>query len=91
MSEAAADLFTIRDFLRFAVSSFRQAKLAHGHGASTALDEAAFLILETLRLPVDDINPWLDARLTTSERQAIADMAATLSTSPKIDRMKSNS
>lgn len=72
MSEAAADLFTIRDFLRFAVSSFRQAKLAHGHGASTALDEAAFLILETLRLPVDDINPWLDARLTTSERQAIA-------------------
>ncbi len=74
MSEAAADLFTIRDFLRFAVSSFRQAKLAHGHGASTALDEAAFLILETLRLPVDDINPWLEARLTTSERQAIADL-----------------
>ena len=74
MSEAAADLATIRDFLRFAVSSFRQAKLAHGHGASTALDEAAFLILETLRLPVNDINPWLDARLTTSERQAIADL-----------------
>lgn len=61
-------LLTVRDFLRFALSSFRAAKLVHGHGASNALDEAAFLILETLNLPVDDINPWLDARLTLEER-----------------------
>ena len=58
---------TVRDFLRFAVSSFREAKLSHGHGASNALDEAAFLILETLNLPVDDINPWLDATLLPAE------------------------
>ena len=58
---------TVRDFLRFAVSSFREAKLSHGHGASNALDEAAFLILETLNLPVDDINPWLDATLLPTE------------------------
>ncbi len=43
-------LVTIRDYLRFAVSRFRAAKLEHGHGASNALDEAAFLILETLQL-----------------------------------------
>lgn len=65
------ELLTIRDFLRWAVSSFRAAKLAHGHGASSALDEAAFLLLETLNLPVDDINPWLDARLTADEREKL--------------------
>jgi ribosomal protein L3 glutamine methyltransferase len=61
-------LVTIRDYLRFAVSRLREAKLSHGHGASNALDEAAFLILETLHLPVDDINPWLDAKLLPAER-----------------------
>ena len=65
-------LTTIRDYLRFAVSRFREAKLAHGHGASNALDEAAFLILETLNLPVDDINPWLDAKLLPAEREKLA-------------------
>ena len=63
---------SIRDYLRFAVSSFRAAKLEHGHGASNALDEAAYLILETLNLPVDDINPWLDARLLPAEREKLA-------------------
>ncbi len=62
-----SELQTIRDFLRYAVSSFRAANLVHGHGATTALDEAAFIILESLSLPVDDINPWLDARLTKIE------------------------
>jgi ribosomal protein L3 glutamine methyltransferase len=65
------DLMTIRDFLRYAVSRFRAAKLAHGHGTTNVIDEAAFLILETLHLPVDDINPWLDARLLPEERQAL--------------------
>jgi ribosomal protein L3 glutamine methyltransferase len=65
-------LVTIRDYLRFAVSRFRAAKLEHGHGASNALDEAVFLILETLNLPVDDINPWLDAKLLPAEREKLA-------------------
>ena len=68
----AGQLTTVRDFLRFAVSSFREARLSHGHGASNALDEAAFLILETLNLPVDDINPWLDATLLPDERKKLA-------------------
>jgi ribosomal protein L3 glutamine methyltransferase len=67
-------LTTIRDYLRYAVSRFREAKLAHGHGASNALDEAAFLILETLNLPVDDINPWLDAKLLPVEREKLANI-----------------
>jgi ribosomal protein L3 glutamine methyltransferase len=66
--DPADELLTIRDLLRFAVSRFRSAGLVHGHGATTALDEAAYIILETLRLPVDQLEPWLDARLTREER-----------------------
>lgn len=73
-SAAASQLSTIRDFLRWALSEFRAAKIAHGHGTTSATDEAAFLILETLHLPVDDINPWLDATLLDSERQALAEI-----------------
>jgi ribosomal protein L3 glutamine methyltransferase len=69
-------LLTIRDYLRYAVSSFRAAGLSHGHGASNALDEAAFIILESLHLPVDDINPWLDARLTAGERNRLESLIA---------------
>jgi len=60
-STAASQLSTVRDFLRWALSEFRRAKVVHGHGTTSAMDEAAFLILEWLKLPVDDINPWLDA------------------------------
>ena len=63
----AQHLTTVRDFLRYAVSRFSEAKIAIGHGTSSALDEAAFLILETLHLPVDDLNPWLDAKLLPDE------------------------
>lgn len=71
MTTPADDLMTIRDLLRYAVSRFTAAELSFGHGAMTALDEAAFLILEALRLPIDDINPWLDARLLWAERERV--------------------
>ncbi|MGA7595896.1 MAG: 50S ribosomal protein L3 N(5)-glutamine methyltransferase [Gallionella sp.] len=67
-SEAAHDLNTVRDCLRFAVSRFNQAGLFFGHGSSEAYDEAAYLILHTLHLPLDRLEPFLDARLTGSER-----------------------
>jgi ribosomal protein L3 glutamine methyltransferase len=73
-SAAASQLSTIRDFLRWSLSEFRRARIVHGHGTTSATDEAAFLILETLKLPVDDINPWLDARLLDHERTAVANM-----------------
>lgn len=69
-----AVLQTVRDWLRFAVSRFTAAQLVYGHGTSTALDEAAFLILETLHLPHDQLEPWLDARLTMPERQKLAEV-----------------
>lgn len=68
------DLYTVRDFFRYAVTLFTRAKLHFGHGASNAVDEAAFLVLEALSLPIDDINPWLDARLTEEERKRLASL-----------------
>jgi ribosomal protein L3 glutamine methyltransferase len=67
-------LQTVRDWLRFAVSRFSEAQLTYGHGTERAIDEAAFLILETLHLPHDTLEPWLDARLTMPERQKLADI-----------------
>ena len=73
MAEAddLTQLITVRDWLRFAVSRFNAAGLVYGHGTATALDEAAFLILHTLHLPIDQLEPWLDCRLLMSERQAV--------------------
>ena len=70
-SGAAHNLYTVRDCLRFAVSRFNQAGLFFGHGSSDAYDEAAYLILHTLHLPLDRLDPYLDARLTDGERAEV--------------------
>ncbi len=66
-SEASSTLKTVRDCLRFAVSRFNQGGLFFGHGSETAYDEAAYLILHTLHLPLDRLEPFLDANLMQSE------------------------
>ena len=61
-------LFTTpRDLLRYAVTRFNTAKLFFGHGSVEALDEAAYLILHTLKLPLDKLEPFLDAKLMPDE------------------------
>jgi ribosomal protein L3 glutamine methyltransferase len=71
-SEAARDLCTVRDFVRYGVSLFGESGLFFGHGTENASDEAIFMVLESLRLPVDTIEPYWEARLTESERKRIA-------------------
>ena len=73
-AEAAGHLRTLRDWLRFAVSQFSAAGLAYGQGSTNAYDEAAYLILHTLRLPPDRLEPFLDAALTPQEAQAVANV-----------------
>ncbi|MEH6436898.1 50S ribosomal protein L3 N(5)-glutamine methyltransferase [Massilia sp. DD77] len=58
---------TPRDLLRYAVTRFNGAKLFFGHGSAEALDEAAYLILHTLKLPLDKLEPFLDAKLLQEE------------------------
>jgi ribosomal protein L3 glutamine methyltransferase len=45
--------------------------LYFGHGSSSAYDEAAYLILHTLKLPLDKLDPFLDARLLPQEIAAV--------------------
>ena len=68
---ARRELVTVRDLIRFAVSVFNSEKLFFGHGSADAFDEAAYLVLHTLKLPPDKLEPFLDARLTSSERDAV--------------------
>lgn len=65
------ELLTLRDWLRWAVSRFGDADLFYGHGTDNAWDEAVWLILATLKLPRDRLEPFLDARLTAAERLAL--------------------
>ncbi len=65
------DFSTLRDLLRYAVSRFNAAKLFFGHGSSNAFDEAAYLLLHTLQLPLDQLDPFLDARLLPDEVAAL--------------------
>ena len=62
---------TLRDLLRHAVTRFNTAQLYFGHGSDNAFDEAAYLLLHTLKLPLDQLDPFLDARLTTDEIQTL--------------------
>ena len=56
-SGAAARLDTLRDLLRYAVTCFERAQLAYGHGSQNAYDEAAYLLLRILHLPLDRLEP----------------------------------
>ncbi len=65
------ELITLRDWLRWTMSRFSEADLFFGHGTDNAWDEAIWLLLATLKLPQDRLEPFLDARLTRAERLAV--------------------
>jgi ribosomal protein L3 glutamine methyltransferase len=67
-------LKTVRDWLRFAVTRFNEAGLSFGHGTTNARDEAAYLILHTLKLPLDRLDPFLDKTLSAEEIEAVSRM-----------------
>jgi ribosomal protein L3 glutamine methyltransferase len=81
--ERLETFLTVRDWLRYAVGRFLAADLAFGHGATTALDEAAFLILEGLSLPIDALDPFLDAKLLRRERARLLDLIEARATTRK--------
>ena len=66
-----AELVTVRDWLRYAVTRFNRAGCFFGHGLADAYDEAVYLILHTLALPLDRLEPFLDACIPGDEREAI--------------------
>ncbi|MBB5393072.1 MULTISPECIES: 50S ribosomal protein L3 N(5)-glutamine methyltransferase [unclassified Herbaspirillum] len=62
---------TLRDMLRYMVTRFNRAGIFFGHGSNNAFDEAAYLALHTLNLPLDRLEPFLDARLLPDELAAL--------------------
>jgi ribosomal protein L3 glutamine methyltransferase len=71
---SGGELLTLRDHLRYMVSRFNESGLFFGHGSDNAWDEAVYLLLHTLHLPIDHLEPFLDARLTSEERAVVAEM-----------------
>ncbi len=70
--QITTELFTIRDWLRFAVSQFEASDIFYGHGTDNSYDEAVWLIMGALHLPHDTLNNFLDAKLTSAERTKLA-------------------
>ena len=74
MTMPAHELHTLRDWLRYAVTRFGEAKISFGHGTDNAYDEAAYLLLHALHLPIDRLEPFFEARLTQPEREQLAQL-----------------
>jgi len=67
-------LETIRDYIRWGASQFAEAKLFHGHGTATAIDDAAALVLHSLHLPYDLAECYFSSKLTQAEREKITQL-----------------
>ncbi len=72
-SDVLTLLSTLRDYIRWAASRFTEAQLCFGHGTTTALDEAAALVLHTVHQPYNLADVYLESVLTLAERQAVID------------------
>jgi ribosomal protein L3 glutamine methyltransferase len=61
------ELHTVRDWVRFYVSEMRRGQVFFGHGSGNAFDEAVYMVQSALSLPVGDVGPFWDARVTSHE------------------------
>ena len=73
-AEGPARRQTVRDWLDLTVGRFNKAGLHFGHGSTNAYDEAVYLILHTLRLPLAELDPVLDRLLTCAEIESLEEI-----------------
>ncbi|WPQ36789.1 50S ribosomal protein L3 N(5)-glutamine methyltransferase [Achromobacter xylosoxidans] len=71
---ARQELLTLRDLIRYGVSRLNAAQVALGHGSDNAWDETVYLVLHALHLPLDTLEPFLDARVLDEERNRVLDL-----------------
>jgi ribosomal protein L3 glutamine methyltransferase len=72
IDEAVADLHSIHDWLRFAVSQFNAADLYFGHGTDNPWDDAGLLMAFTLHMTHIADPVLLTTRLTRTEKRRFA-------------------
>lgn len=75
--QLAAELITVRDYLRWGMSELLRGDAYFGHGTDNAYDEALQLVLHSLKLPCDVPPSMLDARLTKEERLLVLSVLET--------------
>jgi len=73
-ADVLQNLYSVRDFLRWACSRFHEKSLFFGHGTDNAWDEAVQLVMHALHLPAQGDQRFLDARLTEAEKHAVLDV-----------------
>ena len=72
--DAQANLRTVRDALRYAVTTFNEGGIFFGHGQADAYDEAVFLVMRALSLPIERMDVFLDAFLTIGEINTLLEL-----------------
>src|SRR6478736_6482693 len=72
----SGELLTLLDFVRYAVSRFREAKLVFAHGTTDPMAEAAFLVCEALHLHPDQFEMFAAVRVTAAEAERILELIA---------------
>ena len=69
---AAQELLTVSDWIRATASALSACGAVFGQGTTNAIDEARWLVLGTLRLPLDIDHQFDQARLLPHERAHVA-------------------
>jgi len=71
MSGPADELISVIDYVRWANTLFQKADICFGQGNDNAWDEAVALVFGYLRLPYEQAENILDARLLPDERHSL--------------------
>lgn len=72
--DAQANLRSLRDVLRYAVTRFNERSIFFGHGQVDAFDEAALLVMRAMKLPLERMDIFLDAYLTHAEINTLLEL-----------------
>ena len=72
--DAARELRTLIDFIRYGASRFNAAGLTFGHSYDNAIDEATQLVLHALHMPHDLSPVYGQSRLTADEKGEILEL-----------------
>jgi ribosomal protein L3 glutamine methyltransferase len=73
LTEARQHLKTANDWIRYTVTVMNECEVFHGHGVDNSYDEAIHLVLSALKLPAEQLNPFLHATVLPSEAELITE------------------